>query len=408
MKKVTIKFSIILFVLLFAGSVFGLDIALTPGSVNFGSVLREGFAQGSFKFSTYSEDPVTIMLYHSERDNPMNKWVNMYLPNGTTINISDRLSLDKNNPLVIFVTFEPGIDAPNGDYQTTIGATVEGNLDSTPAEGQTVAKIRTGVSVKLSGKIDDVESLSCQATNLEINSPELGEPVSFKSRIKNTGNVYLNPRLEIEIWDLQKTRLIKTIEGNLGQIKPTISAETQFDFDSSDIIPGDYIASINVRQCNIENKLISFKVLNVGSKSLDGIIKKINIPNFIYGFKPFAVKVSFENLGNSETVARFSGGIYKDNILIQILESERLSVKPKESIELDSGFFSPVENNIGEERYVFKGKVYYGNKQTEEFSKVFFVTNKEEEKQNTNWVLIIGMAAIILVLIAIVAKRRKG
>ena len=408
-KKYSLIIILTMFIILTTLTVTSLDIALTPGSLNFGTVLRDGFSQGSFKFSTYSEKPITVMLYNSQPNSLMNSWIYMHSVNGSDIKIGDKIQLDKNHPLIIFITFEPANDAPNGDYDTTIGATVEVSADTSENVGETVAKIKTGISIRLSGSINDVESISCSATNLIINSPENGESVIFNTRIKNTGNIILNPRLEIEIWDKDKTRLIKKIDGNLGMIKPTINAETQYEFDSSNLPPNEYVASVSLKQCNVENKLMSFRVLEIGTKNLDGRIKSLDIPSIVYGFKPLRIRVTFENFGSQSVASQAICHIYKDNIEIvpPPVSEKSIIVKAKESAELDSGYFTPVQTKNDEDRYVAKCYVHYGNKQTDEYSKVFFVKKEAEKKSNNPAILIVGMVLLILILIGVIIKRNK-
>jgi len=407
-KSILIVTIAVLFIFLINSiSIYSLDIALTPGAVNFGSVLREGFAQGSFTFSTYSETPIIVRVYNVDKNNMMDQWIYMHLSNGTEIKINDVLLLDKNHPLKIFVTFEPSSDAPNGDYQTTVGATIEeGPNNINIEEGGTVARIKTGLSVKLTGKIEDVETLSCQASNMVINNPEIGEPITIASRIKNTGNIYLNPKIEVQIWDSQKTRLIKSFEGNLGLIKPTISSDTQFDIDSGEFAPGKYMASVYLRQCNLENKLMSFEILDIGSKTSDGRIRYVSIPSIIYGYKPTSIKVTFENIGEDDTVARAYCEIYKDNVMIYPLISDSVRVTKKESIDIPLGYFTPSQTRYAEDRYVLKCRVHYGTKDTPEYTKVFFV-KPEEKTSNLNLALIIGMTLIILILLIVVAARKR-
>src|SRR3989338_6253443 len=173
--KISNNIIILLLLLVILPSSFALNIAVTPAAVDFGSVLREGYAQGRFKFSTYSNEPILIKLYTTTPDSPMNDWIFMHTVNGTRIQPGDILSVDINHPLQVLVTFEPTSDAPNGNYITTIGAMVEGNLDDKPANpGDTVARIQTGVSLRLSGTIDDLEVLSCLSVDLSLNNPEQG------------------------------------------------------------------------------------------------------------------------------------------------------------------------------------------------------------------------------------------
>lgn len=405
-KKICVSFIILIFILSF-NSVFSLDIALTPGSIDFGTVLREGFAQDDFKFTTASNSPILVNLYHTDPNSELNDWIYMQHPNGSEIRVGETLEVRKDKPLKIIISFEPPSDAPNGDYATNVGATVEGALDSSAREGDTVAKIKTGVSIKIKAKIDDVEKISCLASDMSVSSPEIGEPLSFTTRMKNTGNVVIDPDVKIIIFDELKTREIKTVDGNLGKIKPTILDNAQFDIESMDLPPGKYVASVNIDTCNIENRLINFRVLDVGSKSFDGRIKSINVDEVIYGINSIPLKVLFENLGETSTVARFSGGIYKEGILIQNLNSERITVGASEIVELDIGTFTPVETRDKEERYVLRGKVYYGNKQTKEYSKVFFVDKTDNFNFSTQLLILVIIGIIILVLGKKVVDKRN-
>lgn len=402
----------ILLIVLFAlvPSALSLTIAATPASIDFGTVLREGYAESRFKFSTYAQEPVLIRLHSTSPESPMNDWVFLYAANGTQIQHGDVLSVDQAHPLQVFVTFEPPIDAPNGAYNTTVGAIVEGNLDDEIVNpGDTVARIRTGVSLRLSGTIDDVEILSCLASDLSLNNPEQGETLLFTSRIKNTGNVIMSPQAEVEIWNQEKTIKLTEQALDMGTIRPTVTALTEGGLATDDFLPGTYIAVISMPACAISDKLLSFTVFPAGTKNSQGNIRSTNLPSIIYGQNPFSVKVAFENLGEDIVVARFSGGIYKRDVLIQTLESERLSVRPKERIELDAGVFVPVDTKNTQERYVLKGRVYFGNRQTDEYVKVFFVRDKEPGK-GLPWsslALIAIMVAIILVLVALIARNRR-
>lgn len=407
LEKNKISFIIsVLILIIFSASCLSLDIALTPGSVDFGSVLRNGFSQGSFTFTTYSQIPITVILYKTQTNNPMDNWIFMHLSNGTEVNVSDILTLDKNHPLKIFVTFEPSFDAPNGNYQTRIGATIaESDNSSNISNGQTLERISAGVSVTLSGKIEDVERLSCVVSDFQINTPELGESIMINSKIKNTGNIYINPKIDVEIWDSQKTKMIQKFDGNLGIIKPTISSGTEFDIDSGLFSPGDYIASVSFGQCNVKNQLMTFKILDVGSTSMDGRIKDVSVSSVVYGYNPIPIKVTFENLG-ADTVARSYCEVYKDNVMIYPVISESTMIKSMESVDIPVGYFAPSQTENKEDRYVLTCRVHYGTKDTLEYSKVFFVDQKQTTT-NLNVVLIIGMIVIIIILLIFIMLRKK-
>ena len=147
----------------------------------------------------------------------------------------------------------------------------------------------------------------------------------------------MSPQVNVEIWNNEKTILLKKESSDLGLIKPTITALTEGSFSTDDLLPGSYVAVVSIPECAINGKLLSFTVFPTGTKNTQGTIRSTNLPSIIYGQDPFSIKVVFNNLGEDIVVARFSGGIYKEDVLISTLESERLSVRPKQSIELDAG-----------------------------------------------------------------------
>jgi len=363
------------------------NIGVSPANVYFKDVLRGGYAERIVTITVDSEEPTKISL---EPRGEIVDWVSFE---------EKEFEVSRNKPYYLKIILQPPVDIPNGNYTGFLRVTTSSKNKG--VEGQATGVINAALDLYLEVKITDVEFSSCRAWDFQVESVEKGDDILFKVKVLNEGNVRLYPTIKIDMWDQERTELVKQVEFSEDMIIPTTEKELNIKVESSDMNLGQYWAEITSIECYAAQTL-TFDILEEGALKAQGNLLRISSPTWIKVDDTTIIEALFENTGEKNVNARFKGEITLGSRVIQILESELSSVSIGE-IETFKFYFTPRK----EGKYIVTGMVFYDGKRTFEKSTVINVEKKGFDIGIIRTILIYLILLIVIAYLAYKIKKEK-
>ena len=363
------------------------NIGVSPANVYFKDVLRGGYAERIVTITVDSEEPIKISL---EPRGEIVDWVSFE---------EKEFEVSRNKPYYLKIILQPPVDIPNGNYTGFLRVTTSSKNKG--VEGQATGVINAALDLYLEVKITDVEFSSCRAWDFQVESVEKGDDILFKVKVLNEGNVRLYPTIKIDMWDQERTELVKQVEFSEDMIIPTTEKELNIKVESSDMNLGQYWAEITSIECYAAQTL-TFDILEEGALKAQGNLLRISSPTWIKVDDTTIIEALFENTGEKNLNARFKGEITLGSRVIQILESELSSVSIGE-IETFKFYFTPRK----EGKYIVTGMVFYDGKRTFEKSTVINVEKKGFDIGIIRTILIYLILLIVIAYLAYKIKKEK-
>ncbi|MBN4049142.1 hypothetical protein JYT91_00845 [archaeon AH-315-M20] len=379
--------------------VYGVGIGLTPAKINITDVLRGGYAEASIKISTDSENNLSIIK--SVDDSEIKEWLS-FEPAGKSYIIT------KSSPLRLKVIVNPPSNIRNGVYRGRIRFSVGASGEF---EGSTGSIAIAAVASDLFINIVDTEILKCTMLGASVSNVEKGDNAEFIVNIRNEGNVIFKPKINIDIWDQSQENIIKTIEYDETEVKPTIKQDITVVVSTKDLDIAQYWAEVSAEECG-QNKLLTFDVMERGTITTSGVLLAIKNKVWSYVDEIITITAVFQNTGQKKVSAKFKGNIKLDNELIKILESEELDVGVGEIVDFVM-HFTPEKPG----RYKVNGRFFHDKKQTFEGGSIINVNPKGfdpvtgkyigEEPKTSNKAYLISIIIIILVILIMIKRKRR-
>jgi hypothetical protein len=330
-----------------------INVGVSPATLFFEEVLRSGYSERTVVISVDSEEPVAIQLTPRGE---ITEWINYSANN---------FSVSKRNPYILTISVTPPSDAPNGNYTGFLRIMTSEFGEG--VEGHAVGIVRTALDLSMIVEVTDIEVRNCRAYEFNVESVEKGDDIVFNFQVENNGNIRLEPRISIDIWDRDQTEIVKSQEFSNQEILPTTKKDFQARMDSDDLNLGQYWAEISVIDC-YSKETLTFDVLEPGALKAEGVLLSILTNKTAETGETVPVDVGFKNTGEKEVEAYFKGRASLGEKIVQILETDKINV-PVDSIEHFTLFFTPEEPG----RYIISGRVFYSSKKTFESSTVIDV-----------------------------------
>lgn len=384
-KQIFVLIFLAVLVLFFSNNVMAVNVGVSPATINFEEVLRGGYAERSVLISVDSTEEIEITA---------TKWGDV----ADWINISESdFVTTRNSPYSLLVSVNPPEDVPNGNYTGFVRIMTAGLGEG--VEGHAVGIVRSSLDLAVNIQIIDTEVVRCRASDFEVSSVEEGDDIIFKMSVENNGNIRLNPRVAIDIWDQDQTSIVETIDFSEVEILPTTEEEILIRVPSGSYDVSQYWADVSVVDC-FAQKLMTFDVLEEGALKADGILLRILSKEKARVDENVPIEVTFKNVGQKEVRAQFIGKVSKGGNLVQNLESREISVLIGDIGEYNL-FFTPTETG----RYVIDGRVFYDSKKT--FEKSFVVEVVREGGGAFPYLLILLYLVVIGIIGFLIFRIRK-
>lgn len=378
-QKSVVLFGIFLIFLL-GSFVSAANIGISPAKVIYEDVLRGGYSERTVTITVDSEEPVFVQI---QKRGEIEEWISFE---------ELEFEVSRNDPYYMKIMVNPPEDIPNGIYQGFVRTKISG--EGQAIEGQATGIINAALDLNVQVEITDVESTGCTASKFQVETVEEGDPIIFKTKIYNKGNIRLKPNLRVEIWDENQLEIVKQETFVGDEIIPTTFQEVVFEVGSSGLDLGQYWVDFYAVDC-YNQETLTFDILEVGALKASGILTKIITIPWVEKEDTTKIEVYFENNGEKSVRAQFKGEITENGRIIQILESQNSLVSIGDTKQFDF-YFTP--QKIG--KYIVTGRVFYDGKRTFEKSAIINVRDtsfawKKLMKSIIYLILIIGIAYLL-------------
>ncbi len=364
-------------------------VGVSPSNYKYDQVLRGGYAERVFTISYSGDDPVEASI---EPLGNIAEW----------ITFEDNSSIiSRDDPWRPVVAVEPPSDIPNGNY-TGFFRIRTTSIGDDGQQGHATGNILAVLDVAIEVNIVDNEIIQCHATNFGATSVEQGDDIVFGADILNEGNVRLRPRMLVDLWDQEQISIVKSTEFLGKEILPTRQERISFEVPTDDLEVDQYWAEISAVDC-FDSSTLTLDVYEPGALRAQGVLREIMAPVWMDEGDTSQILALFDNTGEKEVDAQFRGEIKLGDKIVQVLESETISV-PIDSSTNFSFFFTPQKPG----RYVVSGRIFYDKKRTFESSKVINVRGTGISLRTILIILAyLIVAALILLMYFKVRKERR-
>lgn len=375
--------------LLLLPSVHAIAIGVNRASVNFDDVLRGGYAETVITVTTDSPELVSAEVL---MEGEASAWITFS---------SREFNFSRDKPYQLHVIAQPPLDTRIASYQVNLSV-ITGSLGYN-GDGRMGTSTRASFRIPLNIQMTGTERVACTVGGVNVFDTEVGDPLQVEVSVLNRGNVRVNPRVDIEIFDRLRAESLGTNTQLLGvSILPTLTEQRsrlyEFDLD-----PNQYWAQISVPECGYSN-LLTFDVLEPGGIKDDGDFIRIEAPAWAETGDIIEINAVFRNRGPRAVRASFKGTIssVETGEIVKVIDTDEYIVDPDITAELET-FFNPL---IGGQ-YRVNGKVYYNSKLTAERETIINVNGSPIEKRMTSTTLIIMVMVIVILALMIMIKRRR-
>jgi len=376
-----IVFLIIILAMLLSPLINAMNIGVSPASIAFKQVLRQGYSERNIIISSDSLEPLIVDV---NPNGEIAKWLNTSVKN---------FSVSKNGPYSLKVTVTPPLDIPNGNYSGFLR--IKTSSYAAPKEGQAVGTIITALDLAIDTEVTDTEVVQCGVSSFNVESVEVGDDVVFNLEVLNSGNVRLRPKIKIDIWDKDQIEIIKSQEFRGNEILPSTSGLVSLRIKSNDLEISQYWVEVSALDCH-SSKLLTFDILAEGALKAEGLLLDINVKKSAYVGETIPIIARFQNTGQKEVNAQFKGKISLGNKIVQILESEKVNV-PISEVNRFSFYFTPKSSG----KYTISGNVFYSGKKTFESSAMIDVISKGINLNSLLITIVYTILSIILLFFII-------
>jgi len=421
-----LKFAIALCIgFLLTGEVFSGNIGVVPAVLDYKVMKGESFPNhfnidntGSLNEAIF----VNVSVY-CEYDPSMSKWFSIE-PSGV-------FEVPANTKKRVEAIVKPPEDAPSGNYTcfiTVMPVHDEENLNITGS------KIIMGASALARIDVSGDEIVGAKIHKTDASDTEVGKPVILTIQIRNSGNVKIKPEIKVDI--MKDGNLVDTVEETADFILPGSGNIIDMKWDTSGTTHGDYIAHFDVfirdekldplayiidtgrgENITIEQN-VSFRIFEEGTFTKTGAVMSMEAKETINKGEISEIVVQFKNTGEVEITAKSEIKVYSNDNLINLLESNSLSISPGETGSLTSYFKG---ENSGD--YVLKGRVIYENKEAAFDKDINIKVSPEKDdiikqepaktpdqgeppKSDSSLIWVVGILAVVLIIAAILFMRR--
>ncbi len=388
MKRSNFLFFLMLFVItsIFISNAYAGGFAAGPSKILFSKVLRGGYAEQEI----YLYNPEEIITdIEISAGGPFANWI-FFHP-------GKKFSIPAKSSYRLKAYIEPPADIANGVYNGTIY--VLSKPRRIPVVEGYGLSIETAITLFVFVDITGEQIIRYGVKSISAETAEEGDPISFTFTGMNTGNVRTSPVARIEIYNWNRSALMKRESFTLEETLPTTERTYVVNVSSNGLSEGQYWANVSVLVSGnlIGSDLKTFDIVKKGSLARTGELLHVSV-NTPWARTGDIVRIDpvFKNTGQVPASAKFKGEVYIDEMLLDTLESDVIEIQPGASANL-TVYYTPKRPG----RYTVSGAVYYSGKITYEKGTVINVLplgSLPEEANPIEKNLSFAGAAILIIL----------
>lgn len=325
-------------------------------------------------------------------------WISFYeiSDNEAPVNVT---SIDGKSKRSFIVRISVPNDTPSGTYNATIYAkTVPSGANKSQGTIEAVLMARTLVEINVTG--EQIVGGAVSTITIEENT-EPGYPLRIVASFKNTGNVVASPQVSVSIE--KDGEAVSSFTYPDAKVKPSMTETifAEWNTTSAESV-GDYLANVVVSLDGNElaTNSIPFKVLPVGTLTRQGNLTSIVLMDEPVVGSAVKINANFINTGRIDTLAKFSGEVYRDGVRIDALASDEILVGLGKEVPLVSYLKISSPGN-----YQVKGRIVYSGKETE-INEISFTVPESKTAGFGNMYAILAVGLLVMGGVVYVLWRR--
>ena len=297
-------------------------------------------------------------------------------------------------------------NVPNKNYESKVFVSEKGIIKNQTGYVEVNFSYPLPVTVSVTGN----QILDGVVESVILSDTEVEYPIVTKIFFRNTGNVIAIPEIYVKFY--KNDLFVEEIGNTDTKVQPSDIHRFELNWNTEGMVPGEYTANITVmlgdKTLHSEDK--TFNLFKVGTLNREGELIYLTGKGTPKSEKDYTIVSIFSNTGQIEVKAKFIGKVYKDNKLIETIESMELLVPVGVEQEFYSKFFVP-EDGSYKINGSFQYDDVYGFKQTNFQEMKIRVgairLNVESSSSNNYFVLVIPVLVIFALVVLILYKKRQ-
>jgi len=243
--------------LVLTGTVSAISIGAGPSTIDFGKMVRGGYAESEITVSTSGDEDLQCTV---EFTGDIKDWL--------SVDKGDEFDLPADSRVKLMAVIQPPLDAPNGKYEGAIYIKAAPTASISSGAGLILG---AGVKLLIYAEITGEEIVTYKMRRASVSDTETGYPIKFTAVVQNTGNVKVKPEVKIEIFDLGGN-LVKTFTQANVEILPTVESPITVEVPSQGLDVASYTAKVTVGD---SEQTLTFNILEKGTLALKGVLTKV-------------------------------------------------------------------------------------------------------------------------------------
>jgi hypothetical protein len=350
----------------------------------------------------YERPMIVYNIFSEARDfalssgDEMSGWISFYKLDDLNTPISN-ITIPGEESANILVKFNIPQDAANGVHTSKIW------VETTPAqegEGGMVVPIKISSEVEI--EVTGTQILTGEVKSITIRDTEIDHLLRIKVEFQNTGNVMAKPQIDVNI--TKDSAPIDSFSYSETEVMVEAREVIPVEWDTTGRETGEYVADVSVSLGGnvLTAQSLPFKILPTGTLTRWGELTELSYEGRLAIETVVKITATFQNTGEIDTIAKLVCEVYKDDVLIDTINSEQMLIPVKEE-GLLKAYLKLHENG----HYNIKGYAVYDGKTTETKEVSFDVG---EVSPGFTGLLLIGVAAGIGVMVVggIIAYRIRN
>ena len=331
-------------------------VGVYPTTVEFAEVLR-----GSEYFRTVGvmNASDSEQTFRFEVDGEASPWLSLVNPQDRT-QVLDTVVAPPRGEGRAFLRLVVPPDVPNGAHSGAVRVlTAVGPSESCAGSG---ASVNVGAEIKVALDVTGTENIAGSFVDLATTDVEIGSPLSVRTTVQNSGNVQVNPQIDLQVIDPDGT-VVGQASSAADVVYPNEITVLTPEWDTTGQRLGERTVRVSVRFGDLEigTKEARFNILAVGTLTRRGELESLALEGKPSVGSVAKVIATFRNTGEIDTRAQFLGEVFRDSVRIDTASSEELAVERVGGVAPLEVFVQVPEKGT----YTIRGKVNYEGKETD-------------------------------------------
>ncbi len=307
-------------------------VGVTPPFLDIDDALR-GTTYEEY-ITAFNTDNSSANTYGLAASGDISGWVSYYLPDSPDTAITS-IDIPASGTQTILVKIAIPADTPNGAYDGMLSITA-----TAKAPGENGVNVSVDAPVVVTIQVTGTQNISGKVNDILAYDVEVGYPLRLIVMFENTGNVEAAPLIEAAI--VYQDIEVDTFSSSSTKVAAGTTGNLEAEWDTTGNAPAEYTAKVTVSLDGkvLMQKDVPFNILPLGELTRSGDLKDVFIDNAAIVGKPLKVQATFANTGQIDTNVYFTGEVYLEGNLIQVMTSDTLLVRPGQQ-EVLTAYFTP-------------------------------------------------------------------